>query len=47
MAHLTVGDFRNWLLSDAVDSAALAAVAPGITPEMAAAYDQNHRATKT
>jgi ethanolamine ammonia-lyase large subunit len=20
MAHLTVGDFRNWLLSDAVDS---------------------------
>ena len=35
--HLTVGDFRNWLLSDAVDSATLAAVAPGITPEMAAA----------
>ncbi len=35
--HLTVGDFRNWLLSDAVDSAALAAAAPGITPEMAAA----------
>jgi hypothetical protein len=22
VAHLTVGDFRNWLLSDAVDSAA-------------------------
>ncbi|MFM9902511.1 MAG: ethanolamine ammonia-lyase subunit EutB [Polaromonas sp.] len=37
VAHLTVGDFRNWLLSDAVDSATLAAVAPGITPEMAAA----------
>ena len=37
VAHLTVGDFRNWLLSDAVDCATLAAVAPGITPEMAAA----------
>lgn len=37
VAHLTVGDFRNWLLSDAVDSATLAALAPGITPEMAAA----------
>lgn len=38
--HLTVGDFRNWLLSDAVDSAALAAVAAGITPEMAAAVSK-------
>lgn len=38
--HLTVGDFRNWLLSDAVDSATLAAVAPGITPEMAAAVSK-------
>ena len=38
--HLTVGDFRNWLLSDAVDSAALAAAAPGITPEMAAAVSK-------
>jgi ethanolamine ammonia-lyase large subunit len=37
IAHLSVGDFRNWLLSDAADSAALAAAAPGITPEMAAA----------
>ena len=37
ISHLTVGDFRNWLLGDAADSAALAAVAPGITPEMAAA----------
>ena len=35
--HLTVGDFRNWLLSDAADSATLATLAPGITPEMAAA----------
>src|SRR5215510_7314641 len=37
VAHLTVGDFRNWLLSDAADEAALAALAPGVTPEMAAA----------
>lgn len=37
VSHLTVGDFRNWLLSDDVDSAVLAALAPGITPEMAAA----------
>ena len=38
--HLTVGDFRNWLLGDAVDSATLAVVAPGITPEMAAAVSK-------
>lgn len=38
--HLTVGDFRNWLLSDAVDSATLSALAPGITPEMAAAVSK-------
>jgi ethanolamine ammonia-lyase large subunit len=37
VSHLTVGDFRNWLLGDAVDSDALAALAPGITPDMAAA----------
>ena len=37
IAHFTVGDFRNWLLRDDTDSDALAAVAPGITPEMAAA----------
>jgi len=40
IAHLTVGDLRNWLLGDAADSAALAAVAPGITPEMAAAVSK-------
>ena len=37
IGHLTVGDFRNWLLADDVDSAVLSAAAPGITPEMAAA----------
>ncbi|MDR7305975.1 ethanolamine ammonia-lyase subunit EutB [Rhodoferax saidenbachensis] len=40
VSHLTVGDFRNWLLSDAVDSATLTALAPGITPEMAAAVSK-------
>jgi len=40
ISHLTVGDFRNWLLSEAADSATLARVAPGITPEMAAAVSK-------
>jgi ethanolamine ammonia-lyase large subunit len=38
--HLTVGDFRNWLLGDAADSAALARLAPGLTPEMVAAVSK-------
>jgi ethanolamine ammonia-lyase large subunit len=38
--HLTVGDFRDWLLGDDADTAALAGVAPGITPEMAAAVSK-------
>jgi len=37
IAHLTVGGFRDWILSDAATTAALAALAPGVTPEMAAA----------
>jgi ethanolamine ammonia-lyase large subunit len=37
ISHLTVGDFRNWLLLDSTDSATLATAAPGVTPEMAAA----------
>ena len=40
VAHLTVGDFRNWLLSDAADTAALSALAPGLTPEMVAAVSK-------
>ena len=40
VAHLTVGDFRNWLLAYETDGATLAAVAPGITPEMAAAVSK-------
>ncbi|MDM0074259.1 ethanolamine ammonia-lyase subunit EutB [Variovorax sp. J2P1-59] len=37
VSHLNVGDFRNWLLSEKADAAALAALAPGLTPEMVAA----------
>src|SRR5476649_2142740 len=40
ISHLTVGDFRDWLLSERTDSARLARVAPGITPEMAAAVSK-------
>ena len=35
--HLTVGGFRDWLLSDAATAPVLAALAPGLTPEMVAA----------
>ena len=40
LAHLTVGSFREWLLSHDVTSERLAAAAPGITPEMAAAVSK-------
>ncbi len=40
IAHLTVGEFRDWLLSEAATTAALAALAPGVTPEMAAAVSK-------
>ena len=40
VAHLTVGGFRDWLLGDAADEGALAALAPGLTPEMAAAVSK-------
>lgn len=38
--HLTVGGFRDWLLSDSATEEALARVAPGITPEMSAAVSK-------
>ena len=40
VAALTVGDLRDWLLSDAATSEALTALAPGLTPEMAAAVSK-------
>ncbi|XOZ34446.1 ethanolamine ammonia-lyase subunit EutB [Halomonadaceae bacterium KBTZ08] len=40
ISHLTVGDFRNWLLSDQATPEVLASIRPGITPEMAAAVSK-------
>ena len=40
ISHLCVGDFRDWLLDDATDTAMLVRVAAGITPEMAAAVSK-------
>ncbi len=37
VAGLTVGGFRDWLLSEAATPEVLAALAPGLTPEMVAA----------
>jgi ethanolamine ammonia-lyase large subunit len=37
ISSLTVGSFRDWLLSDAATPAVLSKLAPGVTPEMAAA----------
>ena len=37
VGSLTVGEFRDWLLGEAADTATLGALAPGLTPEMAAA----------
>ena len=43
IAHLTVGGLRDWLLSDAPTAETLAALVPGITPEMAAAVSKISR----
>jgi len=40
VAGLTVGGLRDWLLGDAADTATLAALAPGLTPEMVAAVSK-------
>lgn len=40
ISHLTVADFRDWLLLDSTDSATLKRVSAGITPEMAAAVSK-------
>lgn len=40
VSHLTVGGLRDWLLSDAADEQSLRALAPGLTPEMAAAVSK-------
>jgi len=40
VSHLTVGDFRNWLLSAQANSITLKSLAPGLTPEMVAAVSK-------
>ncbi|MGA7118129.1 MAG: ethanolamine ammonia-lyase subunit EutB, partial [Hyphomicrobium sp.] len=40
VAHLTVGGFRDWLLSDHATTEALTKLAPGLTPEMVAAVSK-------
>ena len=40
VGHMTVGEFRNWLLSDEADTACLADLARGLTPEMVAAVSK-------
>ena len=40
VSHLTVGGFRDWLLGDDATEASLKALAPGLTPEMAAAVSK-------
>ncbi|MGC1331799.1 ethanolamine ammonia-lyase subunit EutB, partial [Pseudomonas sp.] len=40
VSHLSVGSLRDWLLGDEADEAALRALAPGLTPEMAAAVSK-------
>lgn len=40
VSHLTVGGLRDWLLSDAATAETLASLAPGLTPEMAAAVSK-------
>lgn len=40
ISHLTVGDFRNWLLSEQATTEVLVAIVSGLTPEMVAAVSK-------
>jgi len=40
VAHLTVGDFRDWLLTDTADPQMLRQIRRGLTPEMVAAVSK-------
>jgi ethanolamine ammonia-lyase large subunit len=40
VSHMTVGGLRDWLLSDEATTPVLAALAPGLMPEMAAAVSK-------
>ena len=40
VSHMTVGEFRDWLLSDKATTEALGKLSPGLTPEMVAAVSK-------
>lgn len=40
VSHLTVGEFRDWLLSEQATTERLTALAPGLTPEIVAAVSK-------
>ena len=40
ISHFTVGQLRDWLVSEAADTATLQDLAPGLTPEMVAAVSK-------
>ncbi len=40
VSHLTVGEFRDWLLSEPASTGRLRTLAPGLTPEMVAAVSK-------
>jgi ethanolamine ammonia-lyase large subunit len=40
IAHLCVGEFRNWLLADTTDTAMLSGITAGVTPEVSAAVSK-------
>jgi ethanolamine ammonia-lyase large subunit len=40
VSHMTVGEFRDWLLSEKATTEALTKLAPGLTPEMVAAVSK-------
>lgn len=40
IAHLTVGEFRDWLLSDKTTTLILQSISPGLTPEMVSAVSK-------
>ncbi|WP_211475724.1 ethanolamine ammonia-lyase subunit EutB [Commensalibacter intestini] len=40
ISHLTVGDFRNWILDDTTTPQMITSASPAITPEMAAAVSK-------
>jgi ethanolamine ammonia-lyase large subunit len=44
ISHLTTGEFRDWLLSEDATADKLAALSPGLTPEMVAAVSKLMRA---